>query len=201
MLDTLSLFRLFPLIVAVLLAACASAPTGPRDYGIPVEPGAFYYDVTGNSEFTLKESLSREKAIYVPTGRFEGYTRWRLRWRYKFDESPGKCSLTEFTTELIIQLFLPHWLKPADPDPDLEAKWSKYLLALTEHEAGHVTIAQEAEAAVNSAAWRVYTARNCDELDRGLRISINQVIQAYVASSQTYDVASQHGATQGVKFP
>ena len=182
----------------MVLAACASRPP---EISIPVEPGAFYYDISGNSVQELRASLASERSKSVPGGRFDGYTRWRLRWRYRFDQSEEHCSLSEFSTELIVQLFLPRWSMPLEPDPDLVEKWGQYLIALTGHEGGHVEIAQEAEVAIQSAVWRTPSARSCSELREGIEITIREVIEAYNILSRAYDEASNHGAAQRAQFP
>ena len=192
--------RALLLFVSALLAACVSRSPDP-DLGIPVEPGAFFYDVTGNSEEELRASLTQERAIAVPSGSFDGYSRWRLRWRWRFDDTQDNCSLSEFSTTLIVQIFLPRWSIPENADADLVAKWSKYFLALVGHEGGHVEIAQEAELAVQRAVQRIPSARTCSELEGGINIAIQEAIEAFNHLSRAYDAASKHGAAQGARFP
>ncbi len=196
---------LLPLLIAVLALGCASTmqiaetvarPATRADGAVRVS----YYDVFGSSAPELRVSLNRQRSRVVP-GEHDGHTRWQVRWRYSFAGSGFNCRLSDYTTNLSTEIFLPRWVKPSDPPANLAGQWSVYLEALRAHEDGHVEIARDAEAAVRASFSNVRPQTSCSELQRQLESRALQVIEEFRAREREYDQLTGHGATQGARFP
>jgi len=92
-----------------------------------------------------------------------------------------------------IQVILPRWNPPADASPALVARWNEYVHRLAEHEQGHVDFVVASLPRVEAAI----RAATCDTAEAAAQAALVPIRQHDV----DYDAATQHGATQGARFP
>lgn len=142
-----------------------------------------YYTVEGNSAAALRESLNRRHPGW------DGYTHWNIHW----DAADGDCSQDPAESGMSITVDLPRWDPPADAAPELRQHWERYSQALTLHEAGHVQLAREGYARLQTALKQA----DCRSADQ----AANDVLQEMRAADIRYDSDTDHGATQGARFP
>ncbi|HSD82887.1 MAG TPA: DUF922 domain-containing protein [Anaerolineae bacterium] len=181
---------------AALLAACAGGPatSSPAGYPLPtlvpidllqatVQP----YDVGGSTELEMRAQLN----AYGPRGH-DAYTQWSVRWDW-----PGRgtatCRLSEAEASYEITVTFPRWIPPADAPPELVAKWNGYLHALALHENGHI-------GNIVSRFPTVVTAiksSTCLTAEAAAQAVLHQLRQL----DSQYDLDTQHGEAQGVRFP
>jgi predicted secreted Zn-dependent protease len=190
-------YALVSLLSLVLLAACG-IPSAPVAVPVMVEsvsiPNAtvVYYDVVGSTEADLRAQLD----ALGPRG-YDGYkgdatTQWNISWHWP-SNSDGSCRLTETVVSCEIKVIFPRWRPPSNVSPALAAKWARYIHALAEHEKGHVDFVVAnipiVESAIKGATCQTANAAG----EAALAVIRKHDID--------YDAATQHGVTQGARFP
>jgi predicted secreted Zn-dependent protease len=88
---------------------------------------------------------------------------------------------------------MPRWVPPKTASPGLVAKWANYTHALAEHEKGHVDFVV---ANYRSVAKAIKSA-TCGTAETAAQAAIDPIRQHDI----DYDVVTDHGATQGARFP
>jgi predicted secreted Zn-dependent protease len=177
------------LVLALALATTAhAAAPAPRI----AHARMVYYDVGGVTANQIRVRLDA-RAPTSPDGfRGDAYTRWQFRWNW-----PGygraDCQLARATVTLSIVVSFPRWTRPASAPAALAADWARYSRALARHEQGHVDYAFAHYAAVVRAIKRA-TCRTAN----AAAVAQLGVIRRHDAA---YDAATNHGATQGARFP
>ena len=192
-----------PFIVLCLVcsAACSPLPavatqmsatsTAVGSVGIP-NATIEYYEISGSTEGELREQLD----ALAPVG-YDGYkgdatTNWFIRWDW-----PGygtmSCDLSKATVSYEIEVVFPRWALPDDASPDLVTKWASFTRALAEHEKNHVDFVvanyRSVLAAIKSAT--------CETADAAASSALEPIRQ----HDREYDAATNHGETDGARFP
>lgn len=151
-----------------------------------------YYDISGSTQDELRTQLN----TLGPVG-FDGYkgdatTNWFIRWNWP-GYGTSTCNLSAAIISYDIKVIFPRWIPPADASPDLIAKWENYSKLLAEHEKGHVDSVIENFPAVVDAI----KGATCETADSVGTEFLNKIRQFDI----DYDAETQHGATQGARFP
>jgi predicted secreted Zn-dependent protease len=190
-------FSLLFLAGCILLPAGIPAQTGtlPVPTAGPVSiPNAelVYYEISGSTAGELRAQLDS----LGPRG-YDGYngdatTNWTIHWNWP-GYGTGQCDLSAAVVTDDIQVILPHWNPPAGASPELVAKWNEYIRRLVEHEKGHADFVVASLPAVAEAIH----AATCDTAESAAQAALVPIRQQDV----DYDAATQHGATQGARFP
>jgi len=175
----------------MVVAACGPSSEAAGLVDIP-NAAIVYYDIAGTTE----EELGAQLEALGPMG-YDGYrgdatTRWYIRWDWRGYEA-SDCRLDEAVVSYEIQVILPHWTPPEDASPDLVAKWSRYTRALAEHEKGHVDFVV---ASYDLVAEAIKNA-TCETAEAAAQTALDLIRQHDI----DYDAATDHGATQGARFP
>ncbi len=151
-----------------------------------------YYEINGNTEQDLRQQMNEFGPLDDNYQRFDAVTNWYISWNW-----PGygteNCDLSTAETGLTIDLTLPRWNAPNNPDPNLVQKWNLYISNLAFHEQGHVDN-------ILSYYPQVLTAiqnATCLTADQSAQNILEQIRQA----DRLYDETTSHGATQGALFP
>ncbi len=151
-----------------------------------------YYDIVGATETQLRDQLN----AFGPVG-YDGYkadstTRWYIAWQWPTNPD-GSCRLSKVAVSHKITVIFPRWNPPQGASGKLIAKWEKYLSALAEHEIGHVSLVvaklQRVKEALGSAT--------CKTANRVGEAVLSEIRKADI----DYDTVTNHGATQGARFP
>ena len=96
---------------------------------------------------------------------------------------------------------MPRWGNEKDGPAELVERWRNYLAALQTHENGHKAIAEQAATAVRDAIVSLGAELNCDVLREELRRVVNQALDQARQRERQYDAETDHGRTQGARFP
>ena len=190
------------IVVAALLAACASAPRNPvldkYPAGISGRTTILYYDVHGRTFAELRADM-RRLGPKVDGTSFVGETRSPMRWTWR-TESTGSasCSIRDVTVFVNAQITLPRWTPPPDTEPGLATEWKRFLTALEIHESGHKDISAKAGREI------VERLRGLSGLCSTLGTRANDLARVIVdrasVEQKTYDATTRHGLTQGTSF-
>ena len=154
--------------------------------------------VDAQSGESLRQTLNRATPIAVTGQRFHGYTRWNVRWTFRWwREASGRCAITEVTTRLHTEVQLPE-LQAASPEQ--QAAFDRYLRALSDHEQGHVQIGRDAAQAIDQGIRQMPAAPDRATLEREANALGHRLLQDHVAREKQYDQSTRHGATQGARL-
>jgi len=167
------------------------APTAVTSVDIP-HATITYYDIIGSTENELRNQLD----MYGPVGpdgyQGEAITNWHIQWTWD-GYGTETCDLRTARTTYDIQVTMPRWVPSKNASPDLITKWGIYILALANHEKGHVdnVIANHPDVidAIHRATCTTAEAKAQEVLTRIRQYDID------------YDAMMDHGITQGARFP
>ena len=157
------------------------------------------YDVQGMTPAQIRESINEARPSHRNGTRWDAIATWSVTWKYKTVQSPFACSVQSFEVALQSSVTLPRLTN--EPPPPVKEKWRKYLAALTEHEDGHLQFGTSAAKAVQEAGNRMRERRTCQELRRDLDATAKQILNEYRHLEIKYDQETDHGLTQGARFP
>lgn len=151
-----------------------------------------YYDVSGSTENELRTQLDALGPVGYDGYKGDATAEWFIRWNWPGFGS-SSCQLSEATVSYEIQVIFPRWTPPENVSSDLVAKWVSYTRALAEHEKGHVDYVvanyQSVLDAIRGAA--------CETADAAAHAALAPIRQHDI----DYDATTNHGATQGARFP
>lgn len=185
-------FRQFSAAIILGLASLTAYGGGPT---------IVYYDIVGNTERDLRRELDNKGPVDDGPGgvKFDGHTRWYVNWSYRYRPVRNGCMLTgvEVTTSGVITL--PRWNGAGNSDR-LSNAWQQYMESLRLHEDGHyangVMAAQEIDRLGQS-----FRARSCENISVDFDRRAAEIIEKYRAADVAYDRETDHGRTQGARFP
>ncbi|MBA4246123.1 MAG: hypothetical protein C0452_19530 [Pseudomonas sp.] len=154
-----------------------------------------YYDAHLHSGESLSQALAQASPIREQGQVFHGYTRWRVDWRFWWqEERDGRCRITLTRTRLDTEIILP---RLAGGDAQQRQRFEQYLAALREHELGHYRIGQAAAAEIDAVLLDTPEYPSCNELQRQANQRANAVLQRHVQDERRYDRDTGHGRSQG----
>jgi predicted secreted Zn-dependent protease len=193
--------RTLPLLLTlILLLACnglspnatqALIPTALSTVDIPYAR-IIYYDIDGSTESELRDQMNSIAPIGPDGYRGDALTNWYIRWNWD-GYGTEECDLRTAKATYDIKVTVPRWSPPQDASPALIEKWNAYILALTGHEKMHVdNVIANLPVVINAirrATCSTAEARAQEILDGIRQNDIN------------LDATTDHGATQGAKFP
>lgn len=151
-----------------------------------------YYDVSGDNVTALRAQLDRLSPADGSGARYDAYTTWHIAWSWPVT-ADGTCRLRAATVSVGITLRLPRWLPPAGAPAWLVHDWQRYVAALQTHEQGHLDLVERSAPSV-LAAIQGASCATAGAAAHAVSARIQQLNDAY-------DAATDHGATQGARFP
>ncbi len=189
------------LFVSILIIACQGLtfttstpvpiPTVVSTVEIPYAK-MIYYDISGSTETELRESLDALAPVGPDNYRGDALTTWYIRWTWD-GYGTEDCDLRSATSTCDIKVTLPRWNPPQDASPALIEKWNRYILALAGHEKGHVDNVIANLPNVIDAIHRA-TCPTAEDRAQDILSGIRQ-------NDIGLDATTNHGETQGAKFP
>jgi predicted secreted Zn-dependent protease len=191
------MLRRLLILLAPLSALLPSLPAVALD----VTRDSQSYVVEGANTAEIRASLDRLGPLDPNTGRrFDAYTRWYLEWRFDSHNSWQGCEITRVWTLLRVTMLLPRHNSPSSLPETVREEWTRYLQRLVLHEEGHVRIPSEAAREIETALDRLHRS-DCATLEREANRIGNEALQRARATEQGYDNQTDHGHTQGARFP
>jgi predicted secreted Zn-dependent protease len=160
-----------------------------------------YYRVRGGTVDVLRRELDARGPIGDSGRRGDGLTRWHIAWRYGLDSNAGRCTASRIVVDLEIRMILPRWDRPVGADPNLVARWNRYLAALRTHEDGHRYRAEAAAREVRQRLAAEPGMRDCDRLRKHMDSKANALLNELRGKQADYDRDTDYGKTQGVRLP
>lgn len=184
--------------IALMLTACSQAPTpvAKSNTGRPLPtlypvnfPHATVvpYDVTGSTASDIRTQLN----AHGPGG-YDAYTKWTVHWTWP-GQGTATCRLQDAQVTYEIEVTFPRWIPTEQATPELVLKWNGYLYALALHENGHVNNIVAHYPAIVAAI----KSSSCLSAENAAQT----VLQQMRAYDSRYDAETDHGRTQGARFP
>jgi predicted secreted Zn-dependent protease len=187
-------------IIRLLLAIVLLSNSLVSVAEVKVNEKVKYYTVAGNSATALRSSLNQRSPIKTKAGTFDGYTRWYVEWRFNWRESESSCAITRVTTQVDVTFTLPKW-HGTTSNQVLENRWNNYYNSLVSHENGHKAFAINAAKKIERVLTELKPYDSCSELEKQANQLGHQILKDYIKQEKRYDVDTNHGLTQGAKFP
>jgi predicted secreted Zn-dependent protease len=180
--------------VALLLIITAPAFADRNDFTIE------YFTLTGNTSRELNDQIGAKGPVGEDGRRSDGYTRWHISWTFQMRTLDTECIASDVTVDLAIVMTLPRWDIPPGADPQLIARWNRYLAALRTHEDGHRYRADAAAGDLRRALFRE-RAPDCKALENRLNSMANALLADLRARQAAYDKETNFGMRQGIRRP
>ena len=178
-------------LVALVCAGAAHAAVTEEHIQQP-------YPVRALPGETLRKALNAATPITVDGQRFHGYTRWNVRWTFRWwREASGRCAITEVTTRLRTEVQLPE-LRSGTPAQ--QAFFDQYLRALSHHEEGHAQFGRDAAQAIDQGIAALPAAPDCATLERQANALGHRLLREHAEREKQYDRDTRHGASQGARL-
>ncbi len=198
-------FRLPPLLL-LALSACATVAQGPRAEtprlrDVPANTEVKAYEIHGDDADALRAQMNALGPVDQAGARSDAYTRWFVTWRYPLVETNGTCATGPVTVTLTVSMDLPAWVEAEQGADALKRRWQEYLDALVVHETGHHANAVRAAQEIEQALPAIPAAPSCDEIQRVANAKGHALLEQYRQADVAYDAKTDHGATQGARFP
>lgn len=189
---------------ALFLAAAAGVTTvfSPLVMAQPtVSKSVEYYDVKGwDAAFIHNEMDAKGPNDRNSGKRVWAHTRWRVNWKFSYDEQSISCRITKIDTDVRLSFVVPKWVERNKAPESVQKKWDAFYAALQKHEFNHaqhgIKAAQEIEALVGSLGKKRLCSQAKDEASEKARV----IIDKYGQMDVEYDDKTDHGKTEGVTF-
>ena len=178
-------------LALILLTMLPGTPAPDESVAIP-HAKMVYYDIEGSTAAELRAQLNAKGPRGYDGYRGDATTRWFIRWNWPGYGS-ALCRLGDATVTYDIQVTFPRWKAPAGASPELVARWKEYTRRLAEHEKGHVDFVVARHRSVLDAI----RGATCATAEAAAQAALGPIRQHDI----DYDMTTNHGATQGARFP
>ncbi|MET1078656.1 MAG: DUF922 domain-containing protein [Pseudomonas sp.] len=168
--------------------------TGPAVAQVDEQLDYQYYSADADAHTSLGEAISAASSIRQDGKVFHGYTKWFVKWRYRWQQRSGRCQLTEVTTTLSGNITLP---RLQGGTPRQRREFERYFEALRGHELGHYGYGQTAARQIDDELSALQPTSNCKILESTANALAQELLDQQVALEKRYDIDTRHGATQG----
>lgn len=187
--------RRAPLVVLILLTACASAPRVdvPRvPAGVRLSTRIDFYDVPGTTVRALRADITHT-GPHIDDRSWAGSTNWNARWSWEYGR-PGTsaCGFRRVWVELNTVTLLPRWTPDDTFDREVLSWWTDFSARLAEHERGHVLIAVDGARDIVTAIESM-SASTCAQLANSANLRAQQVVERVNRRQAEFDLVSGHG--------
>jgi predicted secreted Zn-dependent protease len=186
--------RLFAIALAAVasFASGASAATAATPSPRVAHATMKYYAVGGVTEAQIRARLNANAPASPDGFKGDAYTSWNYRWSWPGYGSSA-CTLAKAVVTLTVDVHFPRWTHPKAASAAVAAAWNRYAKALAVHESGHANYARARYPFVLRAIRRA----TCRTADAAAQAQLALIRKHDVA----YDASTNHGATQGARFP
>jgi predicted secreted Zn-dependent protease len=187
-----------------LFAAALLAGGGPiGTFARPVVTETFdYYDVDGASAQELREDLNRRGPTDGYEHRhFDAVTNWRVRWQYTSKRTAAGCEIASVSTAVEVTYSFPRLSSDSSTPLDVRRAFARYLERLLVHEKGHAKNAIEIARRIEDGIQGLPAAPTCASLNTIANSLGQSLIKEANQLDIEYDARTDHGRTQGARFP
>ena len=187
-------------LAGMALAACGGARASETarvdagNSGVVVAAPVTRYPITASTVAEMRAQVRRGGPT-IDGRRWDGATRWTMRWQYSMAREATGCTVKGPRVHLTAAITMPEWTPAAEADDATKVWWRRYESGLMTHERGHAQIAVDAASALRRA---LLTARapTCDDLRRDIVALGEQAIARLRGAQSAYDLQTRHGGTQ-----
>ncbi len=128
----------------------------------------------------------------------DAYTEWKVSWRWPDGERGPDFSRTQ--VERKVRITLPRWEGVQYASPGLRAQWNDYMTALVTHERNHLELVDSGYQEIPQKISDAYKANPELSIAEAHQLA-GEVLAKIRAADREYDLSTQHGRSEGVKFP
>lgn len=190
---SMKLSVLLPAMVGTVLLAQASPASAEFLENVDYQR----YTVATPAGLSLLQALNRATPISERGRKFHGYTKWNLRWNYRYKtNSQGLCQIASATVTHSVVITLP----VLEAGSRYAERFSRYIDALQVHEIGHMTISQEAGHKLERALLNLPAMAGCAQLEQRANQTGYDYVELARQQGRDYDERTRHGATQGASL-
>ena len=185
------------------LAICYCVPVGVYAGEIELNRKWKLYEINGRNQSDLRRNLNAKGPINPDSGkRFDARTDWKLGWEYKYEKGPKKFyRLSSHTVTVTATIYFPKWADMEGGNPLAQRLWLVYIHKLKRHEEGHVELAQRAGQVLSDRLSQLGTFKTRIEIEEAIKKKAQEVTRIHQALHQDYDRRTNHGKSQGARFP
>ena len=188
--------------LAAVLTACPLALSWPSSAAFPEKTErTHYYAIAGSSARELRDAMNEKRPVGKDGKPHDAITSWFVRWQYATTTSPAACAIKSFDVSLDISMTLPQWTNESAAAPQLVQHWRTYYAALLKHEEGHRAIGSGAAADIRDAGSKLPSEQGCGDLAKAVGKMTGEILERYRQREREYDRDTDHGRTQGARFP
>jgi predicted secreted Zn-dependent protease len=201
------------LVLSGFLSLVTATCTAPQESGLSEETTApdasepelsinyIYYEITGATATDLRRQMDQSGSIDRFGHRHDMYTDWQANWSYPYVAGNHSCAVGPVQVTVAITFTFPNWDKPAQASSTLVAEWNEYLNKAQAHEDGHKEIAVEAGHKILYALKAMPVYPSCAALEQAVDQTGQDILEQFRQKELVYDQETNHGATQGARFP
>ena len=187
-----NILLVFPVFYSLPLAAIAETETRVNNV---------YYMVEGETAEDIWTDVLAKTPVHQNGKRYAAHTKWKVNWRFWWQENGNSCEITRVTTGLEVTYTLPR-LKQTSSMPDsVVAHWDKYYAALFDHELGHKDLGSRAATEIENKILNMAPRDSCERLESDANEIGKSMISKYSRIEKDYDHTTNHGLNAGAVFP
>ena len=161
------------------------------------------YQINGRNQSDLRKCLNVKGPVNPDTGkRFDARTDWKLGWEYKYEkDSENLYRLSSHSIKVTATIHFPEWADMKTGNPQAQRLWLVYIHKLKRHEMGHVELAQRAGQVLSDRLSQLGAFRSRIEIEEAIKKKAKEVTRIHQALHVDYDRRTNHGKSQGARFP
>jgi predicted secreted Zn-dependent protease len=159
-----------------------------------------HYEVGGETAKDIRAEMDRLGPISQTTNRrFDATTRWYVKWTYRYRNVGQDCAIARVSVTVDIDITMPR-LKE-DSSAALARAFNEFSEKLLAHEEGHAQTGIEIGKRIEVAIRDMPPQQTCDALGHAANALGDRLIKEGNQMDVEYDARTQHGRTQGARFP
>jgi predicted secreted Zn-dependent protease len=154
----------------------------------------FYYDINGGTGDEIRKKLNQLGPKDWRGISRDAHLKWTIGWKWPYDQS-GKALFQKTTSNIRFELTFPRITKGPMPNG-----WLEFLALLAKHEYQH---AQHALDHYQQIADKIRkAASNTKKFNyKAANLIGEEVLEQIRRLDREYDIATDHGKTEGISFP
>jgi len=138
---------------------------------------------------------------YAGRTRYDATTRWYVRWRYNYARTSQSCSISSVSSTLEVTIKMPRLLQSPNRPAAVTSAFETFARNLMTLEKGHEQNGIDIARRIEEAIRKLPPESNCERLGEVANALGQSLIKEANRADIAYDAQTQHGRTQGARFP